>query len=138
MKGFLKNLFLFTVGGVLYYLMEILWRGYSHWSMFLLGGVSFLLLGLINEVLSWEAPMLLQMALGAAVITLLEFNVGCLVNLRLGWAVWDYSDMKFQFMGQISLKSSILWFFLSALGIVLDDCLRYRFFGEEKPSYRLI
>lgn len=33
----LKYLSLFTVMGSIYYLIEIIWRGYSHVSMFILG-----------------------------------------------------------------------------------------------------
>lgn len=46
-----KYLFLFNVGGLLYILIELIWRGRSHWTMFLLGGICFVFLGLINEVL---------------------------------------------------------------------------------------
>lgn len=137
MKETVKNLLLFLFGGGCYYLLELLWRGYSHWSMFLLGGLCFFLCGQINEVLSWEVPLPLQMLFGACIITLLEFCVGVLVNLYLGWEVWDYSKHRFHLLGQISLQSSVIWFFLSAVGIILDDWVRYRFFGEEKPRYRL-
>ena len=33
----------FLFGGVLYVLIEVLWRGYSHYSMFIAGGLGFLL-----------------------------------------------------------------------------------------------
>ena len=46
-----KYLFLFAVGGALYVLIELLWRGWSHWTMFALGGLCFVYLGLINEAL---------------------------------------------------------------------------------------
>lgn len=137
MKEAGKCFFLIFVGGLIYYCLEILWRGYSHWTMFLLGGICFFLCGLINEIIPWEMPLPVQMLLGAFLITLLEFNVGVWVNLYLGWQVWDYSDKSFQVMGQICLKSTLIWFGLSGVGIILDDWLRYRFFQEEKPYYRL-
>ena len=34
-----KYLFLFDVGGLLYILIELAWRGWSHWTMFILGGI---------------------------------------------------------------------------------------------------
>ncbi len=137
-KIFLKYLFLGTVGGTIYFLLEIFWRGYSHFSMFLLGGVCFIALGLINEVLPQKTPLPLQMLIGCAIITALEFITGCAVNLWLGLDVWDYSQKPFNLLGQISLGSSIAWYFLSAVGIILDDCLRFRFFGEAEPWYRLV
>lgn len=132
-----KHLILGTIGGLIYVLLELIWRGYSHWTMFLLGGTCFVLLGLINEILDWDTPLTLQMLIGCTVITVLEFITGCVVNLWLGWNVWDYSDLKFNILGQISLFSSIGWYFISLVGITLDDWLRYRLFGEKKPSYKL-
>lgn len=37
-------------------------------------------------------------------------------------------------LGQICPQFTALWFFLSALGIILDDYIRWVFFGEEKPA----
>ncbi|MFQ8839797.1 MAG: hypothetical protein ACLR8P_01400 [Clostridium fessum] len=88
-----KYLFLFVVGGLLYVLIEHLWRGFSHWTMFALGGACFVILGLINEIILWQMPLWQQMLIGAAGITVLEFLSGCVVNLWLDWHVWDYSGM---------------------------------------------
>lgn len=133
-----KYFILGIIGGAVYVLLEMLWRGYSHWTMFLLGAVCFILIGLVNEVFEWDTPLILQMFCGCAIITALEFITGCIVNLWLGWDVWDYSRYKFNVLGQISLRSSVGWYFLSLVGIVLDDYIRYRFFGEEKPRYKII
>ena len=138
MNKLLKYYTLGTLGGTVYVFIELMWRGYSHWSMFLLGGVCFIALGLINEVIPWEMPLTAQMFIGCAIITALEFITGCIVNLWLGWDVWDYSELPCNLLGQISLKSSVGWYFLSAVGIVFDDWLRYIFFGEEKPRYTII
>ena len=138
MNKLLKYYTLGTLGGTVYVFIELMWRGYSHWSMFLLGGICFIALGLINEVIPWEMPLTAQMLIGCAIITVLEFITGCIVNLWLGWDVWDYSELPCNLLGQISLKSSVGWYFLSAVGIVLDDWLRYIFFGEEKPRYTII
>lgn len=133
-----KNLFLFLTGGGIYILMEIFYRGFSHWSMFVLGGICFLCLGYINRLLSWETPLLLQMLIGAVIITILELITGLIVNVGFGWQVWDYSQKPLNFYGQISLLSSIGWYFLSVIGIALDDYLRYWIFSEEKPRYKIL
>lgn len=138
MNKLLKYCTLGTLGGTVYVFLELMWRGYSHWSMFLLGGVCFIALGLINEVIPWEMPLTAQMFIGCVIITALEFITGCIVNLWLGWDVWDYSNLPYNLLGQISVPSSVGWYFLSAVGIVLDDWLRYIFFGEEKPRYTII
>ena len=133
-----KYEFLFFVGATIYVIIENLYRGYSHWTMFLLGGICFITLGLINEVIPWDMPLLLQMFIGGIIITVLELITGCVVNIWLGWNVWDYSELPFNLWGQISLFSSIVWVGLSLVGIVLDDYIRWKFFGEEKPHYRWI
>ena len=133
----LKYLFLSVVGGTIYIGLELFWRGHSHWTMFILGGICFVCCGLLNEVVSWEISISRQMFYGATIITLLEFITGCIVNLYLGWNVWDYSDVPLNIYGQVCLLFSIAWYYVSGLAIVLDDYLRYWFFGEEKPHYKL-
>ena len=133
-----KYITLGATGGLLYILIELAWRGHSHWTMFVLGGICFLALGLINEVLPWETPLWEQILIGAILITSLECLTGCIVNLLLGWEVWNYSDMPGNILGQICPQYFILWLPVSLIGIILDDWLRYIWWGEEKPRYRLL
>lgn len=138
MKQLLKNIILLFVGGLLYISIELLWRGHTHWTMFVLGGICFYYIGLVNEDFTWDMSLIKQMLIGAVVITMLELLFGILVNGVYNLNVWDYSNMPFNFLGQICLPYSILWFFISLPAIVLDDWLRYWLFKEEKPHYRLI
>lgn len=138
LKIIAKYLFLGVIGSIIYMSLEILWRGYTHWTMGVLGGICFICLGLINELLSWETPLVLQMLIGGTIITILELITGCIVNLWLEWNVWDYSDLPYNLLGQISLFSSVGWIGLSIVGIVLDDFIRWKWFGEDKPRYRWI
>lgn len=132
-----KYLILFELGGLLYLVTELLWRGYSHWTMFVLGGLCFVALGLINEVIPWEMVLWKQVLIGVCIITALEFLTGCIVNLWLGLGVWDYSAMPGNLLGQICPQYMALWVPVSLCGIILDDYLRYWWFREEKPHYRL-
>ena len=137
LKIIAKYLFLGAIGSIIYMNLEILWRSYTHWTMGVLGGICFICLGLINELLSWETPLVLQMFIGSIIITILEFITGCIVNLWLGWNIWDYSNLPLNLLGQICLPFSILWYFISAIGIVIDDYIRYIYFDEEYPRYKL-
>ena len=134
----LRPLVLIGIGGLLYVLIELAFRGRSHWTMFLVGGLCFWLIGLINEVIPWKMPFWKQCIIGAVIVTAVEFLAGCIINLWLGWNVWDYSNIPFNVLGQICLSFSLLWVVLSAVAIVLDDHLRYWMYGEEKPHYTLI
>ena len=134
----LKYAFLLAVGGLIYILIELIFRGRTHISMFFLGGICFIAVGLINELFSWKTPLIIQMLIGGMVITLFEFIAGCILNLLLGLNVWDYSNMYGNVLGQICPLFSFVWVMLSGVAIVLDDWIRYLFFGEEKPHYTII
>lgn len=135
MRHWVKHLILMMIGGALYVLLELLWRGYSHWTMFFLGGMCFVVLGLLNEIIPWEVPLWRQALLGTAIVTAAEFITGCVVNLWFRWRVWNYSHMPGNILGQICPQYMILWFPVSIAGIMLDDWLRYWLFGEEKSHY---
>ena len=137
MKRLWKTLILFSVGAVLYSAIEIVWRGRTHWTMAVLGGICFVICGGVNEYLSWETPLLLQCLICAILITAAELAAGMVLNVRMGLAIWDYSDLPFQYRGQICLGYSCLWYLLSLAAILLDDWIRWRFFGEEKPQYHM-
>lgn len=137
-KQLSKNVGLFAIGGLMYYLIEILWRGYSHVSMFIVGGICFILIGLINEHLSFEIPLWKQQLTAALIVTGIEFIAGLVLNVWLQLNIWDYSNLPFNLLGQICLEYSILWFLLSLPAIILDDWLRWWLFGEEKPHYKFM
>lgn len=102
---------IFLMGAVGYTALEILWRGYSHWSMTLTGGGCLLAVHRMNRRHRGE-PLLRRCALGSGIITAAEFGVGVLVNRVLGWNVWDYSRLPMNLLGQICLPYSLLWFLL--------------------------
>lgn len=137
MKQFLKYIMLLLCGGGIYYIIEIIARGHSHWSMFLTGGVCFVLMGLINEFTP-KMPLLKQMILSMVIVTVIEFTVGCIINLWLGWNVWDYSDRFCNILGQVCIRGSCYWLFLSVPAVIIDDYLRYWLFDEEEPHYKLL
>ena len=133
-----KTAILFVFGGLAYFGLEVLFRGHSHWTMFVLGGFLFLILGELNDgLLEWDTPLIWQGVLGSAIVTGTELITGMILNVWLGLGVWHYSGMPFNYKGQICLPFSILWIFVSIAAIVLDDWLRYLLFGEERPRYTL-
>lgn len=130
-----KLLSLFLVGGLVYVCMELVFRGHTHWTMFLLGAICFIEIGFLNEIMPWETPLELQAVTGAILVTFNEFVSGCIINLGFGCNVWDYSNLPMNIMGQICIPFTILWIFVSILAIVVDDILRYYLWGEELPRY---
>ena len=101
----------FFLGGTLYVLLELLWRGRSHVSMFCAGGMALLLLhGLF---LRFALPLFAQCLVGGLVITAIEFVAGAIVNVHLKLNVWDYSKMPLNLYGQVCLPFSLLWCLLT-------------------------
>lgn len=105
------DMVVFLIGGVTYAMIEIMWRGNTHWTMVLLGGLCFLTLYKLFGYMS-NYSLLEKCVLGAIVITALEFVVGCIVNLVFHMNVWNYSRMPLNLSGQICILYSTLWGFL--------------------------
>lgn len=117
---FWKKPILFTVGGLGYVGMELLWRGWSHYSMFLAGGCCFLLLGGLNRT-EPRLPLPARILAGAGVITTVELAAGLLFNRQ--YQVWDYRGLPLNFCGQICLPFFLLWLPIGAGAMALYDVL---------------
>lgn len=118
-----EYLCVFLVGGVLYSCIEIFWRGYTHWSMTMAGGICLLLIHLLNIALQ-KQHYLLRCFLGCMVITSVEFAVGVVVNLILDLQVWDYSSIPGNFLGQICPAFTAVWFIISIPACALSNVSR--------------
>ncbi len=111
---------LFFVGALGYMGMEVLARGYSHWTMGLTGGLC--LLGMVNihrRAAHW--PLLARCAAGAVLVTAVELAVGLTVNRLLMWNVWDYSVRWLNLWGQICPRYTMYWFFLNVPVALICD-----------------
>ncbi len=137
-KERVKLLILFLTGGFIYGAIEVAYKGNTHISMFITGGLCFILTGGLNSYWDRSMPLLKQMALSGSLITCLEFICGCIVNLWLDLNVWDYSRLPFNLSGQICLLFTVIWFFLSLIAIFLDDLIRWKLFGENMPRYVIL
>ena len=114
------------IGSVGYSLLDILWRGFTHWTMAATGGLCLTLLYRLDQKHSREG-LFLRCLKGATLITAVEFLVGCLVNRLLKWQVWDYSNSFGNLLGQVCPLYSLLWFFLCIPVYRLTGSLRQLF-----------
>ena len=119
-----KNTLLFYLGGMCYCGLELLWRGRTHGSMFLLGGACFLILGRVGAL---RMNLLIRAVLGGALITMGELAAGLLVNRN--FQVWDYRSLPLNFCGQICLTYTLFWVLLSPVGFYA-----YRWMARKLPA----
>lgn len=137
MTNLYKNLILWLTGGIVYFYMEIAFRGYSHYSMLICGGICFLVVGsagrrILENSRSALWAVIEIMVSGMMIITSIELFTGVIVNMIFHWNVWDYSEQKYNVMGQICLSYSLLWSVLSLLCVYLDNIIR-KYIFDEKP-----
>lgn len=122
MKKVLEFVLVFSLGAVLYGMIEVAFRGRTHWTMLLLGGVCFEAIYILNILLE-KRNILVKCVFGAVIISILEFLCGYIVNIRLHMKIWDYSGLKFNLLGQICPKYFFLWFLLCIPAYVLCDII---------------
>ena len=131
------NIVMFFFGGFFYCVMEMLARGRTHVSMLLAGGICFLMIGGIRQLIGKSAALLSQMLISGLSITIIEFCFGMILNQKMGLNVWDYSREQYNLFGQICLLYSNLWFLISAPVILFYDLLRCLLLDIPFPHYRI-
>ena len=107
---------------MLYGSIELLYRGYTHWTMLILGGLCFTVMYLLSGT---ALPFMARLLFSALIISVLEFGTGYVVNIILGWQVWDYSSQPFNILGQVCPTFTFIWFLLSVPGMSLCWFLRH-------------
>ena len=128
---FLKRFILFYLGGTCYFSLELLWRGRSHGSMFLAGGLCFLLIGHL-EAVKPKLPLPLRAVAGAAIITMVELGAGLAVNRD--YSVWDYRGQPWNLWGQICPAFTGLWIPVALLAIWLYSGLNRAIGRKSSPA----
>ena len=135
MKKLSEYLFMGALGGTLYYMIEIIFRGYSHWSMFLLGGICFIFFAQQGLWTKWREPLWKQVLWCTAFVVSAEFITGIIVNKVMGWNVWNYTDQPFHLMGQICFPFAVLFSGLCTFGIIISGYLLCYLYREIKPVF---
>lgn len=129
-KIIFKYILLFQIGGCLYYYIEVLSRGWSHWSMYVLAGLCFCFVSVQNKIPWWDQKLYKQLIRCTIFVVSGEFITGCMVNLWLKWEVWDYSQRPLNLRGQICLPMAMFFGALCFVGIWLDKQIRHYAFDE--------
>lgn len=104
----------FLLGAAGYPIIELLWRGRTHPSMAIAGGLSLCMLRQLHRRTE-AAPLWLAAMLGGSAITGLEYLIGVTLNRR--HQIWDYRKKRLNLQGQICPAFSLAWCGLSALAL---------------------
>ncbi len=121
----IKDLGLFSIGAVCYPIIEILWRGKTHWTMAVTGGTVFAALYRFYKKYK-NQRLVSRCVCGSLIITAFELISGLIFNRAFMLDVWDYSEQKFNFKGQICLFYSVMWALLCIPVSALCRCISKR------------
>lgn len=138
---FLCMICIFLFSGSLYYLLEVIFKSThtSHWTMFCIAGFSavFFIDGL-NNIFSYDMDFLLQIFICANVITICELIIG--IKFNSDFSIWNYTNMPFNYHGQVCLPFYLLWIILSAIFIPILDFIEWKIFNykvDTPPYYKI-
>ena len=126
MKSIKKYTVFFIVGAVGYGALELLWRGYTHPTMLIAGGICFMIFSLIADRF-YTIPLIIKATLAAVSVTAVELIFGLVFNLGFGLGVWDYTDRPLNLFGQICLPFSLLWCALGIVFIPIAEAINEKF-----------
>ena len=135
------SMLLWSWGGTVYFLLEVAFKTLTghperiSWTMLVVAILLTIPVERAGEQLPWEVPLWLQALCCAALVTTVELAAGCVINLWLGWDVWDYTAMPGNLWGQICPQYSAIWWVLCLAFIPAFDWLRYAVEGGERPCY---
>ncbi|SKA86369.1 Putative ABC-transporter type IV [Clostridium sp. USBA 49] len=133
-----KFIIIWFIMGMAYFTFEGFIRGWTNISMLFVGGLCGGLIGLLDEFPKvYKFKIWQQCILGTMIILIIEFISGLILNMWFKLNIWDYSQRWGDFKGQICIPFAIVWFLLTPIAIYLDDWIRWKFFGEEKPIYNV-
>ncbi len=116
----IKYSMIFFIGGICYGLLEVVYRGHTHPSMVVAGGICFTVIVLLDNMLRDRVNILLLALLGGIVITCVELVFGLIFNVWFKMGVWDYSSAPLNLYGQVCLPFSLLWVAVSLFAIIIN------------------
>jgi hypothetical protein len=152
-----KHMFIFFVGFFVYIAVEVIataldhtisrqytaptaWAsliGFSSIWMGFTGGALLLLLSFVMKIPKIkELSVFFKSLIGMFCITGLELVSGIILNLWCKFGIWNYGGLNF--LGQIDVPHSIIWFFATPAVIWLGNLFLFYFYREGDGPYSLL
>ena len=120
-------------------MLELLWRGRSHWTMFVCAGLCGLVMANVNNnLLKFETDFRIQVIVSTLCCSAFEFLFGLIFNGD--FTIWDYRGMwgTIHWLGdQVNLLFFGVWILISIFALPFLDWMQWKLGLEEKPYYRI-
>ena len=130
---------IFIISGLIYTMLELIWRGRTHWTMFLCAGLCGLVMANINNnLLEFDTDFLKQVLVSALCCTTFEFLFGIIFNGD--FSIWDYRGLwgTIHVLGdQVNILFFGIWIIISFFSLPFLDWLQWKLGLAEKPYYRI-
>ncbi len=104
----------------------------SIWMLFI-GGFAAWFIGFVDTFESFaKQKLIIKMLVCGLIVTATEFFLGLLLNYYLDLALWDYAHVRYNLLGQITIRSATAFTLLGPMVLWLNNFLRYKLFDEPK------
>lgn len=139
MKKIIPHLIIFIISGLIYVLLEVLWRGYSHWTMFICAGCCGLVMAAVNNtILEFETDFRIQVLVSALLCTTAELIFGLIFNSN--FTIWDYRNTwgTIHFLNdQVNILFIGVWIIISIFALPFLDWMQWKLGLANKPYYKI-
>lgn len=137
-KNILRKMILFLLCSTIYCWIELIYRGWTHWSMALLSGtLGVLCIDTPNNLFGYNLDYSIQVLISTILCTIGEGLTGLIVNIKMGLNVWNYSTLPFTFFcGQCNLFFVFAWaLIIGCFGIFFCDAYWYYICKDDEQPY---
>ena len=135
-RKIIKELLLFFIGLCIYTTIEVWFRSFSFRLMGIVGGLIMIIEDKINDEISWDIPLIIQMLFGGVIVTIFELLSGEFALHILNVRMWDYSGQWMAMCDNLICPLfSFIWVILSGIAIILCDAINYYVLHEEQQPY---
>ena len=125
------------VSGFIYCSLEILWRGWTHWTMFVLAFIVGIIISQYNNIFTYDMDLAWQVLFGGLTSIMLEYLFG--ITFNQDFTIWDYRGLWGTFaQNQLNILFCCTWFVIVCISIFILDWFEYKVLHDENKPYYVV
>lgn len=125
------------VSGFIYCGLEILWRGWTHWTMFILAFIVGIIISQYNNMFTYDMDLVWQVLFGGLTSIMLEYLFG--ITFNQDFTIWDYRGLWGTFaQNQLNILFCCAWFVIVCISIFILDWFEYKVLHDENKPYYVV